>query len=191
MDVTWTPITSAFRVILIPWVSFYDVVAFFLATSNTFYVLIVYLTSLFFNAKIKTGFHGLFINSTCVLQHVFHLSLLQVISVLIRMDVFPNCAYFFDLAVYKLVERKVMYHGNPVAIGHHIAIRMLHYFDLYYADRTTPKGKRLKLGVFWYYSFKQFPLVPDLLSPSAWIECVVNKCFFLLLFFIILTKLFK
>jgi hypothetical protein len=91
------------------------------------------------------------------------------------MDVFPNCAYFFDLAVYELVERKVMYHGDPVAIGHHIAIRMLHYRDLYYADRTTSKGKRMKLGVFRYNSFKQFPLVPDLLSPSAWIECAVNK----------------
>jgi hypothetical protein len=53
MDVTWTPITSAFRIILIPWVSFYDVVAAFLANSNTFYVLIVYLTSLIFSAKIK------------------------------------------------------------------------------------------------------------------------------------------
>jgi len=91
------------------------------------------------------------------------------------MDIFPNCAYFFDLAVYELVERKVLYHGEPVAIGHHIATRMLHYRDLYYADRTTSKGKRLKLGVFRYHSFKQFPLVPDLLSPSAWIECAVNK----------------
>jgi hypothetical protein len=91
------------------------------------------------------------------------------------MDIFPNCAYFFDLAVYELVERRVLYHGDPFAIGHHIAIRMLYYRDLYYADRTTSKGKRLKLGVFRYHSFKQFPMVPDLLSPTAWIECAVKK----------------
>jgi hypothetical protein len=106
---------------------------------------------------------------------VFHLSLLQVISVLICMDIFPNCAYLFDLVVYELVERRVLYHGDPLAIGHHIAIRMLHYRDLYYADRTTSKGKRLKLGVFRYHSFKQFAQVPDLLSPSDWIECAVSK----------------
>lgn len=106
---------------------------------------------------------------------MFHLSLLQVVSVLMCMDIFPNCAYFFDLAVFELVERKVLYHGEPAAIGQHLATRMLHYRDQYYADRTTPSGKRLKLGVFRYHSSKQFPLVLDLLSPSAWIECAVRK----------------
>jgi hypothetical protein len=138
MDVTWTPTTSAFRVTLIPWVSFYDVLAAFLVThcnpiqsnpiqsdpiqSTTFYALTVYLTTLSLQCKNQPGFHALFIHSTCILQHMFHLSLLQVISVLICMDVFPNCAYFFDLAVYELAESKVMYHGDPVAIEHHIAI---------------------------------------------------------------------
>lgn len=138
----------------------------------------VHLTSLpllLFNAQMYTGFLTLFIHPTCVLQHVFHLSLLQVISVLMCMDIFPNSAYFFDLAVFELVERKVLYHGEAAAIGQHLATRMVHYRDLYYAHKTTRTGKRLKLGVFRYHSSKQFPLVLHLLSPSDWIECAVKK----------------
>lgn len=91
------------------------------------------------------------------------------------MDIFPNCAYFFDLAVYELVERKVVYHGDPLAIGHHIAIRMLYFRDQYYAERTNMNGKRLKLGVFRFHSYKRLPVLPDMPSPSNWIDCAVNK----------------
>jgi hypothetical protein len=117
----------------------------------------------------------LFIHSTSVLQHVFHLTLLQVISVLICMDIFPNCAYFFDLAVYELVDRSVLYHGRPAAIGHHIAIRMLHHRDQYYAKKRPSKGKKMKLGVYRFNCYKQHPVLETLPSPTEWIECAVNK----------------
>jgi hypothetical protein len=121
------------------------------------------------------GFHALYIHSTCVLQHVFHLTFLQVLSVINCMDIFPNCAYFYDQAVYKLVERKVFYHGDPLAIGHHIAIRMLHFRDLFYAEKTTTTGKLLKLGLYRFSSYKPFPLLQNLPSLDEWIECAVTK----------------
>jgi hypothetical protein len=91
------------------------------------------------------------------------------------MDIFPNCAYFYDQAVYELVERKVFYHGNPLAIGHHIAIRMLHFRDLFYATKTNTKGKLQKLGVYRFSSYKSFPVLEELPSPVEWIECAINK----------------
>jgi hypothetical protein len=91
------------------------------------------------------------------------------------MDIFPNCAYFYDQAVYELVECKVFYHGDPLAIGHHIAIRMLHFRDLFYADKTTTTGKLLKLGLYRFSSYKPFPLLQNLPSPDERIECAVTK----------------
>jgi hypothetical protein len=64
------------------------------------------------------------------------------------MDIFPNCAYFYDQAVYELVERKVFYHGDPLAIGHHIAIRMVHFRDLFYAKKQLPQVNFLN----WVYT---------------------------------------
>jgi hypothetical protein len=109
------------------------------------------------------------------LQHVFHLTLLQVLSVINCMDIFPNCAYFYDQAVYELVDRKVFYHGDPLAIGHHIAIRMLHFRNQFYAEKTNSKGKLQRLGLYRFSSYKPFPIFEDLPSPADWIECAVNK----------------
>jgi len=117
----------------------------------------------------------LWIHSICVLQHVFHLTLLQVISVQMSMDIFPNCAYYFDQAVYELVERRVLYHGDPLAIGHHIAIRMIHFRDQYYTKKTNKKGNRQKLGVQRYPSYQSLPVIETLPSPTDWIECAVSK----------------
>jgi hypothetical protein len=91
------------------------------------------------------------------------------------MDIFPNCAYFYDQAVYELVERKVFYHGDPLAIGHHIAIRMVHFRDLFYAKKTTTTGKLLKLGLYRFSSYKPFPHLQNLPSPDEWIECAITK----------------
>ena len=117
----------------------------------------------------------MWIHSICVLQHVFHLTLLQVISVQMCMDIFPNCAYYFDQAVYELVERRVLYHGDPLAIGHHIAIRMIHYRDQYYAKKTDKNGNLLKLGVQRYTSYNSKPALSSLPSPTEWIVCAVTK----------------
>jgi len=91
------------------------------------------------------------------------------------MDIFPNCAYFFDQAVYELVERKVFYHGPPLAIGHHIAIRMLHFRDQFYEQKTNTHGKLQKLGLYRFSSYRPFPILPDLPSPDEWIECALQK----------------
>ena len=137
----------------------------------TYIVLLMYLVLLLF---LLSGFHALYIHSTCLLQHVFHLTFPQVLSVLSCMDIFPNCAYFYDQAVYELIERKVFYHGASLAIGHHLAIRMLHYRDVFYDQKRNSRGKLQRLGLYRFASHN-FPILQGLPSPTEWIECVIQK----------------
>ena len=90
------------------------------------------------------------------------------------MDIFPNCAYFYDQAVYELIERKVFCHGAPLAIGHHLAIWMLHYRDVFYDQKRNSRGKLQRLGLYRFASHNS-PILQGLPSPTEWIECVIQK----------------
>jgi hypothetical protein len=71
------------------------------------------------------------------------------------MDIFPNCGYFYDLAVYELVQGKISFSGDLWLIGHFLALRMLQLRDNFYADKTSPGGKRGKLAIFRFNSYKR------------------------------------
>jgi hypothetical protein len=99
----------------------------------------------------------------------------MIISALICMDIFPNSAYFYDMAVYELVRGKIRFDGDPWLIGRFIALRMLQLRDHFYADKTLPGGKREKLAIFRYNSYKKIHTEKDIPTKTNWIERVVNK----------------
>jgi hypothetical protein len=110
-----------------------------------------------------------------VLEHVFHSSFPMIVSSLICMDVFPNCGYFYDLAVYELVKGKISFDGDPWLIGRFLALRMLQFRDTFYADKTSPGGKRGKLAIFRFNSYKMHPTKKCLSTESEWIQQVERK----------------
>jgi hypothetical protein len=99
----------------------------------------------------------------------------MIISALICMDIFPNCGYFYDLAVYDLVSGKISFDGDPWLIGRFIAIRMLQLRDIFYSKKTSSNGKRKKLAIFRFNSYKIFKTEKSLPTGSEWIERIEQK----------------
>lgn len=106
---------------------------------------------------------------------VFRLTLPMIISSLICMDVVPNCAYFYDLAVDDLVRGRIQFEGDPWLIGRFIALNMLRLRHRFYANNTSPGGKRKKLALFRYNTYRRFETESDIPNESDWIERTQTK----------------
>ena len=85
------------------------------------------------------GYHSLFIHSILLLIARMNLTYPQVIGITACFDVFPNCAYFFSLAVNEIISSGV-FRGERFALGHFLIERMLHFRDTFHADNeSSPK----------------------------------------------------
>lgn len=107
-------------------------------------------------------------------MHVFHLSFPMIVSALICMDIFPHTGYFYDLAVYELVNGKILFDGDPWLIGRFLSLRMLQLRDTFYADRRGGR-KREKLSIFRFNSYRMNPSKEGLPTESEWIDRVQRK----------------
>ena len=112
------------------------------------------------------GYHSLFIHSLILLISIMRLTYPQVIGVTACLDIFPNCAYFFSLAVNELISSGV-YHGDRLDLGHFLIQRMLHFRDSF-CDANNSSPKRQKVGVNRFRSslkrpeFNNLPTKDDL-----------------------------
>ena len=91
------------------------------------------------------GYHSLFIHCLLLLISKMRLTYPQVIGVTACFDIFPNCAYFFSLAVNELLSSGV-FRGDRFGLGHYLIQRMLHFCDTFCAANNS-SPKRQKVGV--------------------------------------------
>ena len=132
-----------------------------------------YIVDLIFAPRL--GFHALFLHSTCRIVDKFRFTLPMIISSIICMDVVPNCAYFYDLAVDDLVRGRIQFEGDPWLIGRFIALNMLRLRNRFFARNTSPGGKSKKIALYRYNCYKGFETESDIPNESDWIDRTLKK----------------